>query len=49
MQERELARLWTLQKTTRSLSQTKDEIIAERAHEQVIIFDFNLANVDRSE
>lgn len=35
MQERELARLWMLQKTSRTLSQTKDEIIAERAHEQV--------------
>ncbi len=35
LQERELARLWKLQKNTRSLLQTKDEIVQERIQEQV--------------
>lgn len=38
LQQRELARLWKLQKTSQCLAQTKDEIIAERIQEEVKYF-----------
>lgn len=35
LEERELARLWKLQKSSQSLLQSKDELIHERQQEQV--------------
>ena len=43
-QQRELARLWKLQKASQSLAQTKNEIITERIQEEVKYFCFFIIN-----